>query len=61
MIINLPTPDRDPGPYERKRPCGTCGAFLLTTNPGPTCAPCELTTIGREVDNVFELRPRDAA
>lgn len=61
MIIQLPTFDRDPGPYERKRPCGTCGAYLLRTNPGPYCDPCRPSSLAREVDNVFELRPRDAA
>lgn len=61
MIIYLPTPDREPGPYERKRPCATCGAYLLTTNPGPVCDPCRLTAIGREVDNVFDIRPQEAA
>lgn len=58
MIEHIPRhlqPVPDPGPYEPKRPCGTCGAYLLRTNPGPYCDPCRRTRLAREVDNVFEL------
>jgi hypothetical protein len=57
MIIELPIPDRNPGPYERKRPCADCGAFLLTTNPGPYCAPCELAAM--PACEVIDLYPED--
>ncbi len=71
MIIQIPTsqlPERDPGPYERKRPCGSCGAHLSRSNPGPVCAPCSEgslpdanNVIVLPARNVVELYPEDAA
>ena len=61
MIINLPLPDRNPGLYEAGRRCSGYSCVLSRNNPTGTCQPCQLTRIGREVDNVYAIHPQDAA
>ena len=47
MIEQIPKhllPERNPGAYPPGRAC-SCGTILNTSNPGPSCAPCQLASM----------------
>ncbi|HEX5594153.1 MAG TPA: hypothetical protein VFX35_12500 [Solirubrobacterales bacterium] len=51
-IAVKPPTERKRAPYRPERPCVRCKAHLLTTNPGPLCAPCELALPPEQVDHL---------
>lgn len=59
MIIHLPIPDRDPGPFPAERRCVSCRCFLSRNNPRGRCAPCELAAM--PACEVVDLYPENAA
>ena len=61
MIIQLPTAERNPGPYDAQRECRVCGCFLNRSNPHSRCAPCQLAAMpdSEVLAEVLDLRSQD--